>query len=186
MKSLLMKTYREWLSSSGMADFFYEDDWTPKENYRKYTWFVTACFVGFFRLGQIDWRTPNESDMGLAGKLLRAFAPYSRIVERQREFIALLFDLREKLADIAVTRRERLSEKDQAILLKHVDKSGEELARALEADRFEGLRESPLTIWQRNPNSFRALISKRRREMGLWKRRRSSAGRNETKLFLTS
>lgn len=74
VETIREKTYREWLASSGLAYFFREDDWNEQDNHRKFALYVLACFVDFFRPGQIDWRTPNTSDMQLVAKLLNVFA----------------------------------------------------------------------------------------------------------------
>lgn len=104
IETIREKTYREWLASSGLGHFFHEDDWNDQDNHRKFALYVLACFVDFFRPGQIDWRTPNTSEMQLVAKLLNIFAD-PKDADQQRKLLRGLFVLEENLKGIAVGTR---------------------------------------------------------------------------------
>ena len=101
IETIREKTYREWLASSGLGHFFHEDDWNDQDNHRKFALYVLACFVDFFRQGQIDWRTPNTCEMQLVAKLLNIFAD-PKDADQQRKLLRGLFVLEENLKGIAV------------------------------------------------------------------------------------
>jgi hypothetical protein len=166
VKTCAQKTYREWLSSSGLANFFREDDWSDQDNHRKFALYVLACFVDFFRPGEIDWRTPNLSDMQLVAKLLRIFAD-STDRDKQKRLLRGLFDVAEDLRSIAVETATGLSRKDQELLLEcdRLRLKGESRARWLQERGFKGFGKSVLTKFRQNPNSMRAQISTWTREI---------------------
>jgi hypothetical protein len=153
-------TYSEWLSSSGLAHFFCEDDWNDQDNHRKFALYVLACFVDFFRPGQIDWRTPNQNDMQLVAKLLNIFAKSSD-TSRQKKLLLGLFDLKENLKSVAVEASSGLSKTDQRLLLecRRLRLKGEARARCLQKYGFKGFGKSALTKYRENPDSMRAQIS---------------------------
>lgn len=160
IKTIEEKTYREWLSSSGLADFFYEDDWNDQDNHRKFALYAAACFVDFFRPGQLDWRTPNTNDMQLVVKLLKIFTD-STDAEKQTKLLLGLFDLDESLNGLAVEASTGLSRTDRETLLEclSLHLKGEKRARWLQGKGFEGFGKSPLTKYGENSNSLRAQIS---------------------------
>jgi len=160
IKTIEEKTYREWLLSSGLAHFFYEDDWNRRDNHRKYALYAAACFVDFFRPGQLDWRTPNTNDMQLVAKFLKIFA-YSSERGKQRKLLQGLFDLKEDLNGVAVEASTGLSRKDRDLLLecRSLGLKAEKRARWLQNEGFEGFGKSALTKYRENPDSMRAQIS---------------------------
>jgi hypothetical protein len=160
------KTYREWLSSSGLAHFFYEDDWTDQDNHCKFALYAAACFVDFFRPGQLDWRTPNTDDLQLVAKLLKIFSD-STDAGKQTKLLRGLFDLEEDLNGVAVEASTGLSRTDRDLLLTcHTLRlKGEKRARWLQNKGFEGFGKSALTKYRENPNSMRAQISTWTREL---------------------
>jgi len=166
VKTCAQKTYREWLSSSGLANFFREDDWSDQDNHRKFALYVLACFVDFFRPGEIDWRTPNLSDMQLVAKLLRIFAD-STDSDKQKRLLRGLFDVAADLKSIAVETATGLSRKDQELLLEchRLRLKGESRARWMQERGFKGFGKSVLTKFRQNPNSMRAQISTWTREI---------------------
>lgn len=165
-KTIERKAYREWLASSGLAHWFYEDDWTEEDNYRKFNLYALACFVDFLRPGQLDWRTPNLADMHLVDKLLRIFSN-SRDAEKQRKLLHGLFDLKQDLRKIVVESTTALSRKDQELLLDchRLRLEGEERARWLRKHGFKAFGKSALTKYRENPNAMRAQLSKWTREV---------------------
>jgi hypothetical protein len=167
IKTIAKNTYREWLSFSGFtANFFCEDDWSYEDNHRKFALYVLACFVDFFRPGQIDWRIPNDNDMQLVAKLLRIFAD-SRDVDEQKRLLRGLFDLKQDLNGVAVESTVGLSSKDQKLLLDchSLGLTGEQRARRLRDEGFKGFGKSPLTKHKEDPDSMRALLSKWTRQI---------------------
>jgi hypothetical protein len=160
------KTYHEWLSSSGLANFFCEDDWSDQDNHRKFALYVLACFVDFFRPGEIDWRTPSLSDMQLVAKLSRIFTD-STDRDKQKRLLRGLFDVAEDLRSIAVETTTGLSRKDRELLLEchRLRLKGESRARWLQARGFRGFGKSVLAKFRQNPNSMRAQISTWTREI---------------------
>jgi hypothetical protein len=160
------KTYYEWLSSSGLADFFFEDDWNDRDNHRKFALYAVACFVDFFRPGQLDWRTPNTNDMQLVAKLLKTFAE-STDAEKQTKLLQGLFDLKEDLNGVAVEASTGLSRTDRDILLecRSLHLKGEKRARWLQDKGFKGFGKSALTKYRENQDSMRAQLSTWRRKL---------------------
>ena len=160
------KTYREWLSSSGLVHFFYEDDWNDQDNHRKFALYAAACFVDFFRPGQLDWRTPNTNDLQLVAKLLKIFAD-STDAGKQTKLLQGLFNLEEDLSSVAVGISTGLSRTDRDLLLecRILRLKGEKRARWLQNKGFEGFGKSSLTKYRENPNSMRAQISTWTREL---------------------
>ena len=160
------KTYREWLSSSGLAHFFYEDDWSDQDNHRKFALYAAACFVDFFRPGQLDWRTPDVNDLQLVAKVLKIFAD-STDAGQQTKLLHGLFNLEEDLNGVAVEQSMGLSRTDRDLLLTcHTLRlKGEKRARWLQGKGFEGFGKSALTKYRENPNSMRAQISTWTREL---------------------
>jgi len=166
IKTISEKTYREWLSSSGLANFFYEDDWSDRDNHRKFALYVLACFVDFLRPGQLDWRTPNTNDLQLVAKLLNIFANASD-AGKQKKLLFGLFDQTQDVKRVAVEATVGLSRQDQVILLEchHLSLQGEQRARWLRDKRFKGFGKSPLTKYRENPDSMRAQLSTWTREV---------------------
>jgi hypothetical protein len=160
IETIREKTYREWLASSGLAHFFQEDDWNNQDNHRKFALYVVACFVDFFRPEQIDWRTPNPSDMQLVGKLLSIFVD-SEDADKQRKLLRGLFDLKQKLKGLVVESSTGLSRADQETLIecRRLRLKAEARARWLQKQGFKGFGKSPLTKYRENPDSMRAQIS---------------------------
>jgi len=160
IKTIARETYLEWLSSSGLAIFFCEDDWTNKDNHRKFALFGLACFVDFFRPGQIDWRTPNVNDMQLMTKLLKIFADSTNL-DQQRKLVRGLFDLEQDLKSVVVETSTGLSRKDRELLLEchRLRLKGEKRARWLREHEFQGFEKSPLTKYREHPDSMRAQLS---------------------------
>jgi hypothetical protein len=160
IQTLSPKTYGEWLESL-VLDFFSEDDWSGADNHRKYALYVMACFVDFFRPGEIDWKTPNLNDMEIVVTLLRTFGKTSD-EEKQRKLLRRLFDLEEDWKDLAAQTRTGLSPADrESLKASHeIGLTGEERARWLTQNKFKGFGMSPLTKFREAPDSFRALISK--------------------------
>ncbi|HXM98106.1 MAG TPA: hypothetical protein VN982_06490 [Candidatus Dormibacteraeota bacterium] len=168
IKTISRETYGDWLSTSHMADLFYENDWSNEDNNRKFALYALACFVDFFRPGQIDWRTPNQNDMQLVEKLLKAFLVDSNdadrqktLLHRQKRLLQGLFDLTESLKGLAVETSTGLSRKDRELLLECRDLGlkAEARARWLQKSGFKGFGKSALTKFGENPNSMRAQIS---------------------------
>ena len=166
VETIREKTYREWLASSGLAYLFREDDWSDQDNHRKFALYVLACFVDFFRPGQIDWRTPNTSDMQLVAKLLNIFAD-PKYADQQRKLLRGLFDLEGDFKGLVVESSTGLSRKDQELLLecRRLDLKAEERARWLQKQAFKGFGKSALTKYRENPDSMRAQISTWTREI---------------------
>jgi hypothetical protein len=160
IETIREKTYREWLASSGLAHFFCEDDWSDQDNHRKFAVYALACFVDIFRPGQIDWRTPNPSDMQLVAKLLNIFVE-SKDADKQRKLLRGLFDLNEKLNDVVVESSMGLSRADQELLIecRRLRLKAEARARWLQEHGFKGFGKSALTKYRENPDSMRAQIS---------------------------
>jgi hypothetical protein len=160
IETIREKTYREWLASSGLAHFFREDEWNDQDNHRKFALYALACFVDFFRPGQIDWRTPNPSDMQLVAKLLNIFVE-SKDADKQRKLLRGLFDLNEKLNDVVVESSTGLSRADQELLIecRRLRLKAEARARWLQEHGFKGFGKSALTKYRENPDSMRAQIS---------------------------
>jgi hypothetical protein len=160
IETIREETYREWLASSGLVHFFYEDDWNDQDNHRKFALYALACFVDFFRPGQIDWQTPHPNDMQLVAKLLNIFAKSSD-TSRQKKLLFGLFDLKENLKSVAVEASSGLSRTDQQLLLqcRHLRLKGEARARCLQKYGFKGFGKSALTKYRENKNSMRAQIS---------------------------
>ena len=160
VETIKKETYREWLGSSGLAHFFREDDWNDQDNHRKFALYALACFVDFFRPGQIDWRTPNPSDMQLVAKLLNIFIE-SKDANKQRKLLRGLFDLNEKLNHVVVESATGLSRADQELLIecRRLRLKAEARARWLQERGFKGFGKSALTKYRENPDSMRAQIS---------------------------
>lgn len=160
VETIKKETYREWLGSSGLAHFFREDDWNDQDNHRKFALYALACFVDFFRPGQIDWRTPNPSDMHLVAKLLSIFAN-PKDADQQRKVLRGLFDLEENLKGIAVETSTGLSRADRELLIdcRRLRLKAEARARWLQEHGFKGFGKSALTKYRENPDSMRAQIS---------------------------
>jgi hypothetical protein len=160
VETIKKETYREWLGSSGLAHFFREDDWNDQDNHRKFALYALACFVDFFRPGQIDWRTPNPNDMQLVAKLLNLFED-SKDANKQRKMLRGLFDLKEKLNGLVVESSTGLSRADQELLIecRRLRLKAEARARWLQEKGFKGFGKSALTKYRENPDSMRALIS---------------------------
>ena len=160
LKTVAKKTCREWLSSSGLANFFWENDWSDNDNQEKFALYALACLVDFFRPGEIDWRTPNVSDMQFVAKLLRIFTN-STDSEKQKRLLRRLFDLKEDLKTVAVETSTSLSRKDREILLEchRLRLKGEKRARWLQKMDFKGFGKSALTKFRENSDSMRAQIS---------------------------
>jgi hypothetical protein len=160
VETIKKETYHEWLGSSGLAHFFREDDWNDQDNHRKFALYALACFVDFFRPGQIDWRTPNPNDMQLVAKLLNIFAG-SEDAAPQRKLIRGLFDLEENLKGLAVESSTGLSRKDRELLIecRRLRLKAESRARWLQEHGFKGFGKSALTKYRENPASMRAQIS---------------------------
>jgi len=166
IKTIEEKTYREWLSSSGLADCFYETNWSDKDNHHKFALYALACFVDFLRPGQIDWRTPNINDMQLVAKLLQIFAD-SGDPDKQRKLFYGIFDLEQNLKSVAVESSPGLSRKDCELLLEchRLRLQGEKRARWLRTREFRGFGKSPLTKYRENSASMRAQLSTWTREL---------------------
>ena len=166
LETISEKTFHKWLASSGLAHFFREDDWDDKGNHRKFALYVLACFVDFFRPGQIDWRTPNVNDMQLVAKLLNKFAKSSDTFQ-QKKLLLGLFDLKQSLKSVAVEASSGLSKTDQKLLLecRRLGLEGEGRARWLLKQGFKGFGKSALTKYRENPDSMRAQISTWTREI---------------------
>jgi len=160
VETIKKETYREWLASSGLAYFFHEDDWNDQDNHRKFALYALACFVDFFRPGQIDWRTPNPNDMQLVAKLLNNFVD-SKDADKQRKLLRGLFDLKEKLNGLVVESSTGLSRGDQELLIecRRLRLKAEARARWLQEQGFKGFGMSALTKYRENPDSMRAQIS---------------------------
>jgi hypothetical protein len=160
VETIKEEAYREWLASSGLAHFFHEDDWNDQDNHRKFSLYVLACFVDFFRPGQIDWRTPNTNDMQLIAKFLDIFQD-SRDADKQRKLLRGLFDLEENLKGLAVETSTGLSRADRNLLIdcRRLRLKAEARARWLQEHGFKGFGKSPLTKYRENPDSMRAQIS---------------------------
>src|ERR1700687_4484386 len=43
IKTISRETYGDWLSTSHMADLFYENDWSHEDNNRKFALYALAC-----------------------------------------------------------------------------------------------------------------------------------------------
>jgi len=166
IKTIEKRTYREWLSSSGLANFFYEDDWSRHDNHRKFALYVLACFVDFFRPGQLDWRTPNTNDLQLVAKLLKIFAD-STDAGKQTKLLQELFNLKEDLNGVAAEASTGLCRTDRDLLLecRSLRLRGEKRARWLQNKGFDGFGKSVLTKYRENPDSMRAQISTWTREL---------------------
>jgi hypothetical protein len=160
VETIKKETYRQWLGSSGLAHFFHEDDWNDQDNHRKFALYVLACFVDFFRPGQIDWRTPNPNDMQLVAKLLNIFVD-SKDADKQKKLLRGLFDLKEKLNGLVVESSTGLSRADQELLIecRRLRLKAEARARWLQERGFKGFGKSVLTKYRENPDSMRAQIS---------------------------
>lgn len=165
-KTIERKAYREWLASSGLAHWFYEEDWTEDDNHHKFKLYALACFVNFLRPGQLDWRTPNLDDMHLVDKLLRIFSN-SQDAEKQRKLLHGLFDLNQDMRKVVVESATGLSRKDQELLLDchRLRLEGAERARWLQKHGFKAFGKSALTKYKENPDSMRAQLSKWTREV---------------------
>jgi hypothetical protein len=166
IRTIKKETYREWLSSSGLAGFFYEPDWKDIDNHRKYALYAMACFVDFFRRGQLDWQTPNSNDMNLVAAFLRAFAD-SRSAGEQRNLLQKLFDLEDKLSGVTVGATNDLSRGDRGLLLecRRLRLRAKNRAQWLEDHGFKGFGKSPLSKFRENPDSMRAQINTWTREI---------------------
>jgi hypothetical protein len=166
VKTISKQTFRQWLRSSGLANFFWENDWSDRDNQGKFALYAFACFVDFFRPGEIDWRTPNVSDMQLMAKLLKVFAD-STDNERQSNVLRGLFDLEQDLKTVAVEISMSLSRSDREILLEchRLRLRGETRARWLQKMGFKGFGKSALTKFRESPDSMRAQISTWTREV---------------------
>src|SRR5262249_50437490 len=117
LQTISEKTFRVWLSSFGFSvRFFYEDDWSEGENHRKFQLYALACFLDFFRPGEIDWRNPNLNDMQHVAKLLKLFTN-STERDKQTKLLRGLFDLKEDLKNVVVATASVLSREDRKILL---------------------------------------------------------------------
>jgi hypothetical protein len=160
IQTLSQKTYKEWLTTF-ILDFFTEADWSESDNHRKYALYVMACFVDFFRPGEIDWITPNLNDMEIVVTLLRTFGKTSD-EEKQRKLLRSLFDLEEDWKDLAAQTRTGLSHADCESLKasREMGLNGEERALWLRDNDFKGFGMSPLTKYRKEPDAFRAAISK--------------------------
>jgi hypothetical protein len=141
-RTLSPDAFRDWLSDAQMGKFFFEDDWSREHNHRKFAMYALACFVNFFRQGEIDWRTPNPNDMQLVAKLLDIFRGATNDIDKQGDLVRGLFDLREDLKDVAVeatTKHSRatsgLSRADRVLLLecRRLRLKGEARARWLQS-----------------------------------------------------
>jgi len=153
IETIKEKTYRDWIASSGLlAHFFHEDDWNDQDNYKKFALYALACFVDFFRPGQIDWRTPNPNDMQLVAKLLNIFVD-SKDADKQRKLLRMLFDLKEKLNGLVVESSTGLSRADQELLIecRRLRLKAEARARWLQKQGFKGFGKSALTKLSRKP-----------------------------------
>ena len=160
VETIKKETYQEWLGSSGLAaHFFREDDWNDQDNHRKFALYALACFVDFFRPGQIDWRTPNPNDMQLVAKLLNIFVE-SKDADKQRKLLRGLFDLKEKLNGLVVESSTGLSRADQEFIeCRRLRLKAEARARWLQQHGFKGFGKSALTKYRENADSMRAQIS---------------------------
>jgi hypothetical protein len=160
IETIREETYREWLASSGLAHFFYEDDWNDQDNHRKFALYVLACFVDFFRPGQIDWRSPYQNDMQLVAKLLNIFGG-STDADKQRKLLRDIFNLKEKLKGFAAEASTGLSRADCDLLIecRVLRLKAEQRARWLQKKGFKGFGKSALTKYRENPDSMRAQIS---------------------------
>ena len=160
IETIKEEAYCEWLASSGLAHFFHEHDWNDQENHRKFSLYVLACFVDFFRPGQIDWQTPSANDMQLIAKFLDIFQD-SRDADKQRKLLRGLFDLEENLKGLAVETSTGLSRADRNLLIdcRRLRLKAEARARWLKEHGFKGFGKSPLTKYRENPDSMRAQIS---------------------------
>jgi hypothetical protein len=166
-RTLSADAFRDWLSDAQMGKFFFEDDWNREQNHRKFALYGLACFVNFFRPGEIDWRTPNHNDLQLVAKLLDIFGGTNDI-DKQGKLVRRLFDLKENFKEIAVEATtgpsrstKGLSRADRVLLLecRRLRLKGEARARWLQKHRFKGFGKSPLTKYRENPHSMRAQIS---------------------------
>jgi len=161
IETIKEETCRAWLSASGFVKhFFYEYDWNDRDNHRKFALYALACFVDFFRPGQVDWQTPNPNDMQIVAKLLNIFEG-SKDADKQRKLLRGLFDLKENLKGLAVEASAGLSRTDRDLLLecRSLRLKGEVRARWLQKHGFKGFGKSAVTKFRENPNSMRAQIS---------------------------
>lgn len=149
------------------ASLIWEDDWPEEENLHKLSRYRMAAFIDCFprHRGRLNWKQLDTEDMQTVENLQENFLEHE---DDGADFIRHLVE-RADLADVPIETK-KLTLKDEhtlRYLVREKRLSGKELAEALSKDGFDGFRNrDPYTVFQKNPDSFRARISKMKKEIG--------------------